>query len=236
MLDRLYEGLVFRPDSTNFHPLSGILILLIQFILLLILEPVLLAILVCLICIEFLLVGGFRGILNLLWGIAPLLIFVTGTTWLFSGPINALGVFLRLVSGALGFSFVITFTNPSDLTRVLESLRIPPRWAIIPSLTLSFVPRVIRDAQETFETLSLRGEIGGKWNILSWLPKALAIIIASSLYRSEFLAQSLYFRGFGLPTRTHYRKVRFRLIDLIRTIFWCCILVLLTSGTIESIS
>ncbi|MCK4849583.1 MAG: hypothetical protein KAT16_11175, partial [Candidatus Heimdallarchaeota archaeon] len=124
------------------------------------------------------------------------------------------------IFGALCFSFYVTFTNPSDLTRVLESMKIPPKWAIIPSLTLTFVPRVIKDTQETFETLTLRGEIGGRWNILSWLPRSLAIIIASTLYRSEFLAQALYFRGFGLPTRTHYKKVIIRTSDVIRLVYW----------------
>ena len=236
VLDRLYQGLVFHPDSTNFHPLSGLLILLIQFILLLLLEPIPLAILTFFIFLEFLMVGGIRPIMNLLWGIAPLIFFLTGTTWIFSGLSVALGVFLRIISGALGFSFFITFTNPSDLTRKLESLRIPPRWAIIPSLTLTFVPRVIKDAQETLETLALRGEIGGKRNILKWLPKALAIIIASSLYRSEFLAQALYFRGFGLPSRTHYRKVGYRRVDLIRTIFWVVIVFLLTQIQFVSVN
>ena len=165
---------MFHPDSISFHPLSGIVILFGQFILLLILEPIPLALLTFSIFLEFVTVGGIRPIKNLLWGIAPLIVFLTGTTWIFSGWFSALGVLLRILSGALGFSFFISYTNPSDLTRILESLRIPPRWAIIPSLTLTFVPRVIKDAQETLETLALRGELGGKWTILKWLPKALS--------------------------------------------------------------
>jgi len=106
------------------------------------------------------------------------------------------------------------------LTRVLESMKIPPKWAGIPSLTLTFVPRLIKDSQETLETLALRGEIGGRWNILSWLPRSLAIIIASTLYRSEFLAQALYFRGFGLPQRTKYKKVLLHNSDIFRLVYW----------------
>jgi energy-coupling factor transporter transmembrane protein EcfT len=191
------------------------------------LEPIPLAILTFVIFCEYWMVGGIESIRNLLWGIAPLILFLTGTTWIFSGWFVAIGVLLRILSGALGFSFFITFTNPSDLTRILENLHIPPRWAIIPSLTLTFVPRVIKDAQETLETLALRGVIGGRWNILKWLPKVLAIIIASSLYRSEFLAQALYFKGFGLPSRTHYRKVVFLRVDGIRTILWIILVFLL---------
>jgi energy-coupling factor transporter transmembrane protein EcfT len=59
------------------------------------------------------------------------------------------------------------------------------------------------------------------------MPRVFAIIIASSLYRSEFLAQALYFRGFGLPSRTHYRKIAFKRVDLLRSSFWSLILVLI---------
>jgi energy-coupling factor transporter transmembrane protein EcfT len=179
------------------------------------------------IIIEYLIAGGMKSILDLLWGITPLLLFIAVTTWLFSNPETTVLVLLRIISGSLTFSFFVSFTNPSDLTRVLETLKIPPRWALIPSLTLSFVPRIIKDAQETLETLALRGEIGGKWNILKWLPKTLAVFIASTLYRSEFLAQALYFRGFGLPLRTHYRKVPFRSVDFLRILIWSSALIIL---------
>jgi energy-coupling factor transporter transmembrane protein EcfT len=179
-----------------------------------------LAIMTGLIVFEFILEGEGRSMINLLWGIVPLILLLTGLTWVFSGQDYAIFVFLRIIFGALCFSFYVTFTNPSDLTRVLESMKIPPKWALIPSLTLTIVPRVIKDAQETFETLTLRGEIGGRWNILNWLPKSLAIIIASTIYRSEFLAQALYFRGFGLPLRSHYKKVKIRHTDIFRFLYW----------------
>ncbi len=180
-----------------------------------------------LIFFEYIIVGGTRSLTSLLWGITPLVIFLTGTTWIFSGHDLAIAVFLRVLSGAVGFSFFVSFTNPSDLTRLMETLKIPPKWALIPSLSLTFVPRTIKDAQETLETLSLRGEIGGRRNVLTWLPRILAIFIASTLYRSEFLAQALYFRGFGLPSRTHYRKVVFERKDVARALLWLLGLIIL---------
>jgi len=127
-----------------------------------------------------------------------------------------------LLIGALAFSFFFVVTNPSDLTRVLEKLRIPTRVAILPALALMMVPRVAKDAEDTFETLALRGEIKGFF--IKWLPKALAIFIASVLYRSDFLAQSLYYRGFLIQKRTHYRQVSFRKIDFSRIFSWLVIL------------
>lgn len=196
------------------------MIIVFQFILLIFASPLILAIMTGLIVCEYIFAGEGHSMTNLLWGIVPLVLVLTGLTWVFSGQDYAITVLLRIIFGALCFSFFVTFTNPSDLTRVLESMKIPPKWALIPSLTLTFVPRVIKDAQETFETLTLRGEIGGRLNILSWLPRSLAIIIASTLYRSEFLAQALYFRGFGLPTRSHYKKVSIRISDVVRLAYW----------------
>ncbi|MHA2112646.1 MAG: energy-coupling factor transporter transmembrane component T family protein [Candidatus Hodarchaeales archaeon] len=196
------------------------MILTVQFFLLIVASPIILAAITVLIIFEYLLEGEGRNMINLLWGIVPLVLLLTGLTWVFSGQEYAISVFLRIILGALSFSYFVTVTNPSDLTRVLESLKIPPRWALIPSLSLTFVPRVIKDSQETFETLTLRGEVGGRWNILTWLPRILAIMIASTIYRSEFLAQALYFRGFGLPTRTHYKKVPIRISDIFRFTYW----------------
>ena len=59
--------------------------------------------------------------------------------------------------------------------------------------------------------------------ILKWLPKILAIFIASVLYRSEFLAQALYFKGFDISKRSHYKKVEFRKENWIRIITWFAI-------------
>lgn len=211
---------MFYPDSISFHPLIGILILGTQFILFIVLKPIALAILTMLIITEFILVAKVEVLLNLLRGIFPLIIFLTGSTWIFSGLESAVPVLFRIICGALGFSLFVAYTNPSDMTHFLESIRIPPRWALIPSLSLSFVPRVIKDVQETIDTLTLRGEIGGMRKVLLWLPKTLAIIIASILYRSEYLAQSLYFRGYGLDNRTQSKKLKVTKVDFSRFVFW----------------
>ena len=211
---------MFYPDSVSFHPLIGMLILGTQFILFIILEPIPLTILTGLITLEFILIAKVKNLLNLLHGILPLIIFLSGSTLVFSGLELAFSVLFRIICGALGFSLFVAYTNPSDMTYFLESIKIPPKWALIPSLSLSFVPRVIKDTQETIDTLTLRGEIGGMRKVFLWLPKALAIIIASILYRSEYLAQSLYFRGYGLDERTHSKKLRITKRDSLRAGLW----------------
>ena len=227
VLDRLYQGFIFKPDSETKNPLIGFLILIIQFICLMFADPTIIILLIGLVLCEFTIEKELKLVIKLILGVLPAVIIITAITWLFSGFQGALIVLLRLIFGSITFSFFVTFTNPADLTRTLEKFRIPPRFALIPSLVLTFVPRIIKDTQETFETLSLRGEIGRRSQILVWLPKTLAIIIASTLYRSEYLAQALYFRGFGLSSKIRYKKVTLLKKDILRITYWVLFIIIL---------
>lgn len=179
--------------------------------------------LLLLIIIENATFGNFRGVINLIRALIPLLIFMGVVTFIFANLSQAIRLVLRLIAGALAFSFYFAVTNPSDLTRTFEKLRIPSRLALLPALSLSLVPRIAKDAEETFETLLLRGEIKG--HFFQWIPRTLAIFIASVLYRSEFLSQSIYYRGFGLGKRTHYKGVKIQIMDILRLIFWTSFLI-----------
>ncbi|MHA1516613.1 MAG: CbiQ family ECF transporter T component [Candidatus Heimdallarchaeaceae archaeon] len=156
--------------------------------------------------------------MSILWALLPIIVPLGGLTYIFGGWLLVYRVLMRLLVGGLGFSFFFSIVNPSDLTRSLEKLIIPAKIALIPSLALMMIPRIAKDAEDTFTTLKIRGEIKGFF--LRWLPKVLAIFIASVIYRSEFLALSLYFKGLGIQKRTHYRKVPFRWVDLIRILIW----------------
>ncbi|MFX0123883.1 MAG: hypothetical protein ACFFAE_09615 [Candidatus Hodarchaeota archaeon] len=217
-LRRVYQGFLYRPTAHQVHPLVGVVILGIQFLLLLLTDITILIFLLIIVVFENVLYKNIHGSLSLLRAIIPLLIFLGLVSFLFGGLIQATIVVLRLLIGAFSFSFFFVVTNPSDLTRVLEKMKVPTRVAVLPALALMMVPRVAKDAEDTFETLAFRGEIRGFF--IKWLPKALAIFIASVLYRSEFLAQSLYYRGFLVQKRTHYRPVPFRKIDFGRIFTW----------------
>ena len=60
--------------------LLGILILLFQFILLMLASPLILAIMTGLIVCEYILEGEGHSMINLLWGIVPVVLFLTGLT------------------------------------------------------------------------------------------------------------------------------------------------------------
>ncbi|MHA1166504.1 MAG: energy-coupling factor transporter transmembrane component T [Candidatus Hodarchaeales archaeon] len=214
----VYQGFLYRAGSRSANPLTGFVIVAIQFTLMLDNDQVFLTTLLFLLIIENITLRKAQDILILLKAIFPLLVFLGGITFLFGGFSRAMIVVLRILISSLSFSLYFALTNPSELSRALEKLKIPASVAIIPALALTVVPSVSKDAEETFNTLVLRGELEGHfWN---WLPKALAVFIASVLYRSEFLAQSLYIKGYGLGKRTHYRSIPIKRSDVLRTFFW----------------
>ncbi|MCK4845616.1 MAG: hypothetical protein KAS95_08075 [Candidatus Heimdallarchaeota archaeon] len=218
MIRRVYEGLLFKPDNLTVHPLIGLIIVFVQFGFLIPNNKWLLMLLLIFIIVETAIYGNIKGGLSLLWAIFPLIIFLGGITYWFGGPAQTYRVLMRLIIGALGFSLFFAITNPSDLFRALEKIRFPSKIAIIPSLALTMAPRIAKDAEETYNTLEIRGEIKGFF--LRWLPRMLAIFVASLLYRSEYLAHSLYYRGFSIQKRTHYKKQRFTKVDFFRILTW----------------
>ena len=223
MLKRIYDGFLYKPDKLQIHPLVGIVIISIQFGFLVLNKNWVLALLLIFIIFENIIFKNIRGSLSILWALLPIIIFLGGLTYLFGGWEIMYRVLMRLLVGGLGFSFFFSIVNPSDLTRSFEKLKIPTKIALIPSLALMMIPRIAKDAEDTFTTLKIRGEIKGFF--LRWLPRVFAVFIASIIYRSEFLAQSLYFKGLGIQRRTHYRKVSFRWVDLIRILIWSSFIV-----------
>ncbi|MHA1668419.1 MAG: hypothetical protein ACTSX6_09295 [Candidatus Heimdallarchaeaceae archaeon] len=224
MLKRVYQGLLYKTESLHIHPLVGIVIIFIQFGFLIPNINWLLLLLLIFILVENILLKNVKGALSILWFLFPLIVIVGGLTFIFGGWVQVFRVISRFLIGGLGFSLFFALVNPSDLTRSFENLHISSKIAIIPSLALMMIPRMAKDAEDTFNTLLLRGEIKGF--IFSWLPKTLALMIASILYRSDFLAQSLYFKGFGIQKRTHYKKVEFSKVDLFRILFWLIFIML----------
>ena len=147
-LRRVYQGFLYRPTALHVHPLVGILILGIQFVLLLMNEIFVLFFLLFIVVLENTFYGNIRGSISLLRAIIPLLTFLGLVSLLFGGLIQAALVVLRLLIGALSFSFFFVITNPSDLTRVLEKCKVPARVAVLPALALMMVPRVAKDAED----------------------------------------------------------------------------------------
>ncbi len=218
LIKRIYDGLLFKTDSLTFHPYVGLILIIVQFAMLISSNNLALIILFSFVIVENFLFKNIRGALSIIYAILPLVIFLGGLTFVFSGLDVAFRAILRVFIGGLSFSFYFAVTNPSELTRALENLHLPSKIAFLPSLVLTLSPRIAKDADETLETLRLRGITDSL--SLNWLPKMIAIFLASVLYRSEFLAQALYYKGFGLKKRTHYKQISFSKINWIRIVYW----------------
>lgn len=223
-IHRLSNGLSFKPDKADIHPGLNLLIVFSQFFILIfpltdINTVYLLSSLLLFVFIEIIFTKNLLNCLNLLRGILPLLIITFIVTIFFAGPIRAIVLTLRIIAGALTFSIFIISTNPSDLSKFFEKIYIPHKFAIIPSLSLSLIPRTLKDIEDTYNTLLLRGELQGSF--LKWVPKLLAISISSAIYRSNFIENSLYIRGFNNRSKkrlgTNHKFSRF---DLIRIAYW----------------
>jgi energy-coupling factor transporter transmembrane protein EcfT len=155
-------------------------------------------------------------------------------TILFAGPVQTVMLILRIIASSLMFSIFITSTNPTDLTKFLEKCHIPIKLAIIPSLSLSLIPRTLQDIQDTYNTLFLRGEIEGSF--IKWLPKLLTITISSALYRSSFIESSLYIRGFANNKRKKLGpNHNIRLLDFVKLLFWMIIFLMIVLGSINGL-
>ncbi len=231
-IHRLSTGLSFKPDKASIHPGINLLILFIQFIFLVfqlsdIKTIFLLSLFLLFVVIELIYTKNFLNSINLIRGILPLLIITFVITIFFGGPLRAVLLILRIATGALAFSIFIISTNPSDLSKFLEKLYIPHKIAIIPSLSLSLIPRTLKDIEETYNTLLLRDEIKGSF--LRWLPKLLSISISSAVYRSNFIEESLYIKGFTSNSRkrlgTNHKISKY---DLIRVFYWFMAFFMLT--------
>lgn len=218
VMSKVYNGLLYKPESHQIHPIAGLIVLLMQFILVLSNNSIFLLGIFIFILSENYFYKSLRGALNLLNAILVLLIFLGVITYIFAGLEQAIIIILRLSTSAISFSLFFTITNPSDLARALEKLHFSPKISMLAALSLMMVPRVAKDAEETFEALTLRGEVDGIF--IRWLPKVIAVFVASVIYRSNFLAQSLYYRGFALGKRTHYKKLSFGILDLVRVVIW----------------
>lgn len=223
---QLYTGFVFKPENLVFHPLVSVISLSILFIFSIILSGWYLFFLVLFVFIEAYLINLFRDSLLLLKTIFPLLLVVFLLTAFFGGLPRSLTIVLRLILGALSFSIFFSTTNPYDLSKLLEKLKIPQKFAYLPALSMSLLPRTFKDANDTFETLLFRGELSSSF--FTYIPKTMALIIASALYRSEFIAQSLYIRHFGNENRKVYIHRRYQVKDLVKLSYYFIIIWLLS--------
>ena len=182
-----------------------------------------------------------KGIIFLLFLTAILNVFFNkGDTLLWSwwkieiyqeGLIFAAKMLLRLTYLVIGSSILTLTTTPVDLTHAVESLLKPLRlikfpvheFALIMSLTLSFIPSLIEETDRIIRAQKARGadfDTGGLVKRAKAFVPILIPLLVGGFRRAEELANAMNSRCYeGATKRTQMRVMKLGWRDAIGTIF-----------------
>ena len=182
-----------------------------------------------------------RGIIFLLFLTAILNVFFTkGEEPLWSwwkieiyqeGLIFAAKMLLRLTYLVIGSSILTLTTTPVDLTHAVESLLKPLRiirfpvheFALIMSLTLSFIPSLIEETDRIIRAQKARGadfDTGGLIKRAKAFVPILIPLLVGGFRRAEELANAMNSRCYeGATKRTQMRVMKLSWRDLVATLF-----------------
>ncbi len=190
----------------------------------------------------------FKSILRSIKGILVLLIFTAlinlfisteGTLlvqwWIISiysgGVISAIQLMLRLSFLMMGSSILTLTTTPVDLTHAIESLFRPVRkilpvheFALIMSLTLSFIPSLVAETDRIIRAQKARGanfDTGGLVSRAKAFVPILIPLLVSSFRRAEELAFAMNSRCYeGSTNRTKMRVLKTSWRDAVASIIY----------------
>ena len=146
------------------------------------------------------------------------------------GLIFAAKMLLRLTYLVIGSSILTLTTTPVDLTHAVESLLKPLRvvrfpvheFALIMSLTLSFIPSLIEETDRIIRAQKARGadfDTGGLIKRAKAFVPILIPLLVGGFRRAEELANAMNSRCYeGAKKRTQMRKMRATWRDLVASL------------------
>ena len=147
------------------------------------------------------------------------------------GLIFAAKMLLRLIYLVIGSSILTLTTTPVDLTHAVESLLKPLRiirfpvheFALIMSLTLSFIPSLIEETDRIIRAQKARGadfDTGGLIKRAKAFVPILIPLLVGGFRRAEELANAMNSRCYeGATKRTQMRVMRLGWRDAVAVIF-----------------
>ena len=147
------------------------------------------------------------------------------------GLIFAAKMLLRLTYLVIGSSILTLTTTPVDLTHAVESLLKPLRiirfpvheFALIMSLTLSFIPSLIEETDRIIRAQKARGadfDTGGLVKRAKAFVPILIPLLVGGFRRAEELANAMNSRCYeGATKRTQMRVMKLGWRDAVATIF-----------------
>ena len=147
------------------------------------------------------------------------------------GLIFAAKMLLRLTYLVIGSSILTLTTTPVDLTHAVESLLKPLRiikfpvheFALIMSLTLSFIPSLIEETDRIIRAQKARGadfDTGGLIKRAKAFVPILIPLLVGGFRRAEELANAMNSRCYeGATKRTQMRVMKLSWRDAVATVF-----------------
>ena len=147
------------------------------------------------------------------------------------GLIFAAKMLLRLTYLVIGSSILTLTTTPVDLTHAVESLLKPLRlirfpvheFALIMSLTLSFIPSLIEETDRIIRAQKARGadfDTGGLIKRAKAFVPILIPLLVGGFRRAEELANAMNSRCYeGATKRTQMRVMKLGWRDAVATVF-----------------
>jgi len=152
-------------------------------------------------------------------------------TYLFYGLMRTIEIIIRINIIAFSTMLFIATTAPFELSQMLEKYGFPSKFSIITELSLKMIPMVLKDAEDAYVALYLRGEIGASRFSFKGIIKILAILIAIALRRSNYLIEALMAKYYGaVKKRTILYDFRVNTYSVVQLIAKFCLLVLLISS------
>ncbi len=121
-------------------------------------------------------------------------------------------ILVRLIVGSIAFLNVYATTRMLDMEQALEKIKVPIYLIRTTSLAIRLIPLSIKDAEQSIEALSLRGIYKGGFR--GAIP-LLAVILANSLDRTEFLTEALVAKYFLMGKRKYPWKLKITMLGII---------------------
>ena len=142
-----------------------------------------------------------------------------------NNTINCLVIAFRMLFLVVVSSLVSFTTTPLDLTKALENLLKPLKYVKIPvedvamiiTLTLRFVPLVIEQTNKVMDAQKMRGANFYSKNIIKKIKShvyAVLPVLISLFKRIKDLATAMESRCYTGKNRTHFKELKFTLIDI----------------------
>lgn len=125
---------------------------------------------------------------------------------------------IRLLTVISAFVILTLTIHPDDLMLIMIKFKIPFKSVLLTSLSIRFVPTLIRDVETITEVQRARGLELDRGSRLSRISKRIPILIAllsTSLERAIQLAEAMESRAFGSSRRTVYREISLSKIDYV---------------------